>query len=127
MNASNSINRLRQFVEYKTVPIDVQEALKTIADERIVIEEQVIGSNSRQVYGFTTLLGPNDDIAISSADQQELLEAHCVGVSERVDSKIARAVTGAKLMQLSCGGSGVSVEAYTHMINAAIGGGRYLC
>ena len=118
LSLSSNLQSLHKYVVHKKVPNDILNALDIITYERTIIEEEVI-KGGKQVYGFITLLGPNDDVSITSADQQELLEAHCVGIPEELDPLIASSILGVKLIQLSNGGSGISTEAYSWLLRIA--------
>lgn len=88
-----------------------------VKDERERVMGHLAAHPETSVYGFTTLLGPLDRYESSRAQVGEVLRAHLVGSPRPVDPVRARAIHGAKISQLSCGGTGVSREAYLRVLD----------
>lgn len=108
------LKKLYKYLENGLPPIDFKRSLELIYNERLVIENEILHTG-KQVYGFTTLFGPNDGVPIHSNDQQKLLNSHCIGHAKKIDKKIANAILGVKLIQLSQGGSGISPSTYSYI------------
>ncbi len=114
------IRRLREYVTANVSPINFVEAYHLIGHERQLIDVE-LQRGRKSAYGFTTLFGPNDGIYASKGDQDLLLESHLLGSGEKINSHIARAIIGVKLMQVSLGGTGVSPDTFRKLYEISVG------
>lgn len=99
---------------------------RRVEAERLAVEDWLASGGS--AYGFTTLLGHLADIdpaAIAPTDhlaarEWMLLRAHLVAESRltNIGAVATRCIVGAKLLQLSRGGSGISLATYRAFVDA---------
>lgn len=98
--------------------------LTRLSDERSAIESAV--ASGRNAYGFTSLLGPLDDIDASDGYQAQLLAGHLIGVPQEIDKRAGDWITATKLQQLSLGGSGITPKTFMSVSDSfAMGEIRY--
>lgn len=101
-------------------------AERRIASERGAVERWITAGGT--AYGFTTLVGHLADAdreTVRSLEEHadleaKLLRAHLVAESmlTAVGAVATRCIIGAKLLQLSCGGSGISLSTYRAFVDA---------
>lgn len=108
----NRIGNLLKAVASKRADLRWLDARQEIEVQRAKVEA-FLSVATRPVYGFTTLLGHLDHRAATGADQRDLLSAHLVGPTTPLSDVERRLAWAVKLEQLSNGGSGISLDAYT--------------
>lgn len=112
------LSELRGYVQHGVVPQRWSDALSLIAEERREVL-QALGStkNTAGVYGFTSMLGPNDHKSMPSEQQHIMLSGHHVGIPMELAENEARAVLASKIIQLSNGGTGISDSRYQDLLD----------
>ncbi|MBT4324937.1 MAG: histidine ammonia-lyase [Cryomorphaceae bacterium] len=97
--------------------------LNTVLRKKIILSyerSQKIAKNSSPVYGINTGFGPLCTKRISSDDtkilQRNLLLSHSVGVGDPIDPELSRIMLLCKIISLSKGFSGVSIELLERLI-----------
>lgn len=95
--------------------------LMRLFDERSAIESAVASGGN--AYGFTSLLGPLDDIDASDGYQARLLAGHLIGVPQKIDEMAGDWITATKLQQLSLGGSGITPKTFMAVSDRFADGG----
>lgn len=117
-NDRRNLVKLHRYVWGKVLPVDFEESKALLAAERQLIDI-ALSENRQSAYGFTTLFGPNDNVSASSKEQNLLLKSHLLGQPEELDKFRSRAIIGAKLLQISLGGSGLSTDTFVDLYNIA--------
>lgn len=107
-----AMNRLLRAVATRDPAPRWQEARARIEAERAAVLERLTARPDSPVYGFTTLLGPLDSHSADELTPSEVLKSHLVGTPLTLPPFWCHAIHGAKLEQMSHGGSGVSVESF---------------
>lgn len=92
--------------------------LSIIEEERREIMHAINAGTIKDVYGFTTLLGPLDYIHTDEDVQKIALEAHLYGVPEALEDRHAAWITVTKLEHLYHCGSGISPITYKKILEA---------
>lgn len=92
--------------------------ISTLNQERAGIID-ALETTGKGAYGFTTLFGPLDHQSAGHDDFARLLTYHSRPVFSSASDDIpgsARYMIGAKIHQLSLGGSGISGQSYRHLL-----------
>lgn len=93
-------------------------SISTLTQERADIIT-ALETTGKGAYGFTTLFGPLDHHSAGHDDFTRLLTYHSRPVFSSASDVIpgsARYMIGAKIHQLSLGGSGISGQSYRHLL-----------
>ncbi|MDO4791620.1 MAG: aromatic amino acid lyase [Buchananella hordeovulneris] len=118
---SHKVTELRNYVRQSSVPSRWHAATEQIQSERTRIFAAMEQDSSLRTYGFNTMLGPNDNKALTASEQESLLAGHLIGSPQEVSQLEARAILGSKIIQLANGGTGVSPAAFSHILQQAEG------
>lgn len=114
------INELRNYTNNLEIPSRWQETISSIQEERDEIIRAIDFDGKKQgVYGFTSMLGPNDHKSMTSKQQLEMLEGHLIGNPTTLSPIESRAILASKIIQLSNGGTGISLEKYSDLLEKA--------
>lgn len=112
------LSELRGYVQYNSVPQRWIDMLSVIIDERKAILDALRSNiNSAGVYGFTSMLGPNDHKDMLSEQQNIMLSGHYVGIPTELSEIESRAILASKIIQLSNGGTGISGSRYKDLLD----------
>lgn len=95
-----------------------EASVTRVTSERDAVESHVTAPDAPLVYGFNTLLAPLEGTAATASSQMELLKQHLVGPKEVAGPTFRRLLVGAKISQVSHGGSGVSRSAYLGLLRS---------
>lgn len=117
-NESAALSRLIRAVGTRDAAPRWQAARACIGTERAAVLERLRARPDSPVYGFTTLLGPLDSRSADELTPAEILESHLVGTPVTLPPFWRHAIHGAKLEQMSHGGSGVSIESFDAVLGA---------
>lgn len=95
------------------VPAGIAEgALGRTRESRTLVESWL--AEGRPVYGLTTGLGANADVAISASDarrlQEKVLMSHAAGVGEPFPEEVVRAALAVRVHDLAKGHAGIRPE-----------------
>lgn len=115
---------LKTFVDLSqgSVHIDVSDNVsRSLADARLTVERYAAGDVP--VYGLNTGLGANLghrlDTAEISTFQAQLLEGRMIGVGPSLPETISRGALLARIIGVSKGGSGLSLETFQALVTLA--------
>ncbi len=86
-------------------------AMARIANERSAIEMAI--NSGGDAYGFTSLLGPLDDLSAGEDYQDNLLRWHLIGRPSEIATRCGDWISAVKLQQLSLGGSGITPATFS--------------
>lgn len=120
-----NLDRLLEARANRSLPEVVRQARRRIADERRAVDGLLLGTesgNPRAIYGFNTLLGQLDRISAGPEAQARLLDAHLIGRSTWISGGLLDEMTLVKIMQLSHGGSGISLATFDALLASAFSG-----
>lgn len=96
--------------------------LNPAADERVAAAWRTITAITaeRPVYGRTTGVGANREVAISPDEQpahgRRLIDSHATALGPLLPPALVRAMIGVRVNQLAAGGSGISPEVVTALV-----------
>lgn len=94
---------------------DFSENMEVLDRQRVAV--QVLLRTGEIVYGHNTLLGHLDNVESVAGEQSVLLDAHILGSMTGMTGDEFRAVTASKIVQLSHGGTGISVESFRALVD----------
>ncbi|MCB1222136.1 aromatic amino acid lyase, partial [bacterium] len=98
-------------------------AAERIGNERLKVEK-FLKSEGTRVYGFNTLLGHLDHLDMPHDGQSLLLEGHLLPARARPMPRLFNAMTAVKLHQICRGGSGLSADTFSQLLQAHARGGH---
>lgn len=115
----SSITQYLEDISHHKVNPSALNSLKKIMKEHVRIKHDIMQNNIR-IYGVTTQVGHMDDKDLSNdlreMFQKHLIENHHLVVNDEYDRYITKSILYAKIMQLSQGFSGISIEMYERLL-----------